>query len=86
MSDVNPAKIHIAIPPGHRVRREIPEMYRIRHELLDPDDVTVFEGIPIVTPTRAIRQAAADHLGPALIAQAIDHGRAQRPLDASRSH
>lgn len=74
LSDVSPATIHIAIPPEHRVRREVPETYRIRHELLDPDDVTLFEGIPIVTPARAIRQAAADHLGPALIAQAIDHG------------
>lgn len=74
LSDVSPTKIHIAIPPGYRVRREVPETYRIRHELLYPDDVTVFEGIPIVTPARAIRQAADDHLGLALIAQAIDHG------------
>lgn len=74
LSDVNPTKIHIVIPPEHRVRRAVPAAYRVRHELLDPDDVTAFEGLPIVTPARAIRQAAADHLGPALIAQAIDQG------------
>ena len=74
LGDVNPAKIHITVPPEHRVRRQVPEMFRIHHERLDPDDVTVFEGIPIVTPARAIRQAAAAHLGPALIAQAIDQG------------
>lgn len=74
LSDVNPTRIHIAIPPEHRVRRAVPATYRLRQELLDPGDVTVFEGLPIVTPARAIRQAASDHLGPALIAQAIDQG------------
>lgn len=74
LSDVNPTKIHIVVPPEHRVRRAVPRTYRIRHELLDPGDVTAFEGLPVVIPARAIQQAAADHLGPALIAQAIDQG------------
>lgn len=75
LSDVNPAKIHIVVPPGYRVRRALPATYRIHREQLDRVDVTAFEGIPIVTAARAIRQAAADHIGPALIAQAIDHGQ-----------
>jgi hypothetical protein len=41
---------------------------------LDPGDVTSHEGIPIVTAARAIRDAHASHLGPALIRQAIDDG------------
>lgn len=36
--------------------------------------MTLYEGIPIVTPAHAIRQSHATHLGPALIGQAIDHG------------
>ena len=52
----------------------MPAVYRIHHEDLADRDVTTFEGIPIVTPARAIRQAAEAHLGPALIGQAIDHG------------
>jgi hypothetical protein len=41
---------------------------------LQDSDVTLFEGIPIVTPARAIRQAHASHIGPALVGQAIDQG------------
>jgi predicted transcriptional regulator of viral defense system len=74
LSDVNPAKIDITLPRSHRIRREVPASYRIHHDELTRDDVTAFEGIPIVTPARAIRQAAATKLGPALIGQAIDHG------------
>jgi predicted transcriptional regulator of viral defense system len=74
LSDVNPAKIDLTLPSAHRIRREIPASYRIHHSDLAEDDVTSFEGIPIVTPARAIRQAHAANLGPALIGQAIDHG------------
>jgi predicted transcriptional regulator of viral defense system len=73
LSDVNPAKIDVMLPRAHRIRRAVPGEYRIHHEDLADEDVTTFEGIPIVTPARAIRQAAAAHLGPALIGQAIDH-------------
>lgn len=74
LSDVNPNKVHITVPRHHRIRREIPALYRVHHEDLDDADVTFYEGIPIVTAPRAIRQCHATHLGPALIGQAIDHG------------
>lgn len=74
LSDANPAKIHITVPRGYRIRRTIPPAYRMHHEDLAPTEVTSFEGIPIVTPGHAIRQAHEWHLGPALVAQAIDHG------------
>jgi predicted transcriptional regulator of viral defense system len=74
LSDVNPAKIDITVPRAHRIRRKIPATYRIHHEDLPEGDVTSFEGIPIVTPARAIRQVHASHAGPALVGQAIDHG------------
>lgn len=74
MGDVNPTKIHLTVPTGYRVRRTVPPAYHLHHEDLDPVTVTLFEGIPIVTPGHAVRQAAAAHLGDALIAQAIDDG------------
>jgi len=74
LSDVNPSRIHITVPHDHRIRREIPALYRIHHETLANENVTFYEGIPIVSPTHAIRQSHAAHLGPALIGQAIDHG------------
>jgi hypothetical protein len=74
LSDVNPSKIHITVPRDHRIRREIPALYGIHHETLANEDVTFYEGIPIVTPAHAIQQSHAAHLSPALIGQAIDHG------------
>ena len=74
LSDVNPARIDVAVPRAHRIRREIPSVYRIHHVDVPESDVTLFEGIPIVTPARAIRQAHASHVGPALVGQAIDQG------------
>jgi predicted transcriptional regulator of viral defense system len=74
LSDVNATKIDLTLPRAHRIRREAPASYRIHHEDLAERDVTSFEGIPIVTPARAIRQAHEAHVGSALVAQAIDHG------------
>lgn len=74
LSDVHPAKIHVTVPSHHRVRRPIPPSYRLHQENLRPDELSVYEGIPIVTPEHAIRQADRTNLGAALIGQAIDHG------------
>ncbi len=74
LSDVSAAKIDLTLPQAYRIRRAIPASYRVHHEDLASDDVTSFEGIPIVTPARAIRQVHAAHLGPALVGQAIDNG------------
>jgi len=74
LSDVNPRRIHITVPRAHRIRRQVPAVFRIHHEDLRPSDVGHLEGIPVVTPEHAIRQAHSAKLGPALLAQAIDHG------------
>jgi len=73
LSDVNPAKIHISVPRAHRPRRKLPAQYRLHREDLRDDEVTVYEGIPIVTAAKAIRQTR--QLGPALLRQAIEEGR-----------
>jgi predicted transcriptional regulator of viral defense system len=74
LSDVSPAKIHITVPRSHRTRRTVPTQYVVHRRDLDASEITRYEGIPIVTPARAIRDAHAGHLGPALIRQAIDDG------------
>jgi len=38
----------VTVPRAHRIRREIPAVYRIHHETLTDEDVTFHEGIPIV--------------------------------------
>ncbi len=72
LSDVNPAQIHLTVPTHHRPRRTVPRVYAIHHADLREDELTLHEGLPIVTPERAIRECHAAHLGPALIRQAID--------------
>ena len=73
LSDVNPAKIHISVPRAHRPRRQVPAQYRLHREDLRDDEVTTYEGIPIVTVAKAIRQTR--RLGPALLRQAIEEAR-----------
>ena len=75
LSDVSPAKIHITLPSGLRIRRAPPEHLVIHHADLDPTDVQVVEGIPVTTAERAIRDVHAAHLGDALVRQAIEDGR-----------
>jgi predicted transcriptional regulator of viral defense system len=77
LGDVNPAKIEITVPRAHRPRREIPHLYVAHREDLRPDEVTAFEGIPIVTAAKAIRQAHEVHLGAGLVRQAIEEARSQ---------
>ena len=74
LSDVHPAKIHLTVPRGHRVRRGVPPAYVLHHENLEPDQITQHEGIAIVTPIHAIRQAHETNLGAALVGQAINQG------------
>jgi predicted transcriptional regulator of viral defense system len=72
LCDINPAKIHLTVPARYRVRREVPKLYVLHHRGLDDADVTLHEGIPIVTPYRAILDGIEAHLGPRLLDQAID--------------
>jgi predicted transcriptional regulator of viral defense system len=81
LSDVNPAKIHITVPRDHRPRRQIPQQYEIHREDLAPEEITSREGIPVVTPSKAIRQAHTAHLGLELLHQAIEDGQEQGLLN-----
>ena len=75
LCDVNPAKIDITVPAGYRVNRDVPAVYAIHHRDLEPTEVTLYEGIPIVTPLRAIKDGIEVDLGPHLLEQAIETAR-----------
>lgn len=74
LSDVAPPKVHITVPAAYRVQRTVPRYLVVHRADLGADEVTALEGMPIVTPERAIRDGIAAHLGPALLGQAIDDG------------
>ncbi len=81
LSDVNPSRIHFTVPRSHRIQREIPRLYVVHRADLSSDEVTRHEGIPIVTPERAVREAHEAGTGPAIVHQAIEDGRKRGIFD-----
>jgi predicted transcriptional regulator of viral defense system len=80
LGDVNPAKVHVVVPRDFRVRRRtVPAQYVLHHEDLDERDVTRYEGLPVVTAAKAIRQCDQAHLRRDLLRQALEEAR-QRGL------
>jgi hypothetical protein len=78
LSDVNPAKIDLTVPKRYRLRRrEAPGSYRFHHEDLDRQDVTLHEGLPIVTVAKAIRQSHAASMRRDLLRQALEDAKRQ---------
>jgi predicted transcriptional regulator of viral defense system len=74
ISDVNPGKIHVTVPKRFRTHRTVPSLYVLHHADLDAHEVSSFEAIPTTTAMRAIEDCHRTHLGPALLAQAIEDG------------
>jgi predicted transcriptional regulator of viral defense system len=72
LCDINPAKIHITVPRAHRVTREVPPLYTIHRRDLAEAERTRHEGIPVVTPGRAILDGIEAHLRADLLRQAIE--------------
>ncbi len=72
LGGANPARIHLTLPRSHRPRRKVPRQYVLHHEDLAPAEMRAYEGIPAVTPAKAIRQSRK--LGPELVRGAIEDG------------
>lgn len=75
ISDASPAKVHVTLPASARIRRVVPRHLVLHYAALEPDEVQEIEGVPVTTPERTIRDVHADHIGPALVRQAIEDGR-----------
>lgn len=75
LSDVNPARIHMIVPRALRLRRDVPKRFNLHRVDLNGNDVNIYEGVPMTTPERTIRDCHAARLGSALIRQAIVDGR-----------
>ena len=72
ISDINPDKIHVTVASRRRIARQIPQGYGIHHQDLLPEQVTWWEGIPIVTAATAIRQCLDSGVPTYLIRQALE--------------
>ncbi len=75
LSDVSPAKVHVTLPAATRIRRAVPRHLVVHYRDLASEDVQEVEGIPVTTPEWTIRDVHDDHIGSALVRQAIEDGR-----------
>lgn len=75
LSDVSPATVHLTLPTAMRVRRTVPRHLVLHYADLAQREVQQVEGVPVTRPERTIRDIHADHIGPALVRQAIADGR-----------
>jgi predicted transcriptional regulator of viral defense system len=71
LSDVSPSKVHVTVPRALKLRRAAPPAYFVHVRDLGAEDTTRHEGIPVVTPRRAILDAIETHVSPHLVEQAI---------------
>jgi predicted transcriptional regulator of viral defense system len=75
LCDINPAQIHITIPTAYRLQKPVPRLYRIHRGDLEKGERIFYEGIPIVTPNRAIVEGIETGVRADLLRQAIDTAR-----------
>jgi predicted transcriptional regulator of viral defense system len=71
ISDVDPARIHITLPPQYRVRRAVPRHLAIHSAALAAGERTVHEGIPLTTVERTLFDCRDAGLGGDLLQHAL---------------
>ena len=71
LADVNPRRIHVTVPPPYRPRKRGGDIYHIWTRDLDTSEIDYVDGIPTVTPERAILDSADHGLQRRFVEQAI---------------
>lgn len=86
LSDVSPEQVHITLPRDYRIRRRrVPTRFRVHHADLDPEEVDSFEGIPVTTPERALRECHEAKLGARLLRQALSEAEREGFISPGRA-
>jgi predicted transcriptional regulator of viral defense system len=86
LCDVNPAQIHLTIPTSYRLQKSVPRLYAVHRRDLEKGEKTLHEGIPIVTPRRAILDGLESGLRTDLLRQAIDTAHRRGQLNGPELH
>jgi predicted transcriptional regulator of viral defense system len=80
LSDVNPARLHMAIPATFRRRAKTPNILVLHRAILDENEVEQRQGFAVTRPLRSIADlAATESVSQDIVAQALSEGR-QRGL------
>ena len=74
ISDVNPARYHVTVPVGRRIRRSGNDRHVGHVQRLRLDQVGWWNLMRIATPTAAIEQCLAEGTPSYLLRQAIERG------------
>lgn len=82
LCDVNPNHIDITVPGRYRTHREVPVAYRLHARDLPAIEITSVQGVPVVTPARAIADGIECGLRPTLVEQAIETAEQQAMIHA----
>lgn len=71
ISDVNPSRIHLTLPRRFRVRRAVPARLEVHRADLEDQDRTLWEGIPVTSVARTIRDCRKAAVGREILEQAL---------------
>lgn len=75
LSDANPAKLHMTVPPGFRRRGEMPAGLVLHKAVLKESELERERGYALTRPLRSIMDAAeAGHADPGMLRQALEEG------------
>ena len=77
LADVNPRKIHLAVPPEYRPRRAGGDLYHVHHVLVPDADCDEAHGVPVISPATAIQQSIEWGVAGDMIEQAIRRAQAR---------
>lgn len=78
LSDANPARLDMTVPPSFRRNSAVPPILRLHKARLAPDEIIRERGYALTSPMRAILDlVASDEVDRALISQAFQEGRAR---------
>jgi len=76
LSDIMPTETHLIVPPGASRRHS---GLRLHTNRLQPDDITMYAGLPVTTVPRTLAHVTAAGLADELVIQAV-HEAIQRGL------
>ncbi len=85
LADVNPRKIHLAVPPDYRPRRAGGNLYQVHHVRVLDAERDEAHGVPVVSPGLAIQQSIEWGVAGDMIEQAIRRGQARELIGQHRS-
>lgn len=78
LSDALPAHLHLTLPASWAKRRlVVPDGLRLHFADVAADERAWVGAVPVTTPVRTIRDCAAAHVPPDLVAQAVRDGLAR---------